>query len=176
MTGLAIAYLCLGSNLGTREENLYQALNLLSTRVSLEQTSSVYETEPVGYKEQPMFLNLVCRISTTLSPQELLGFVKDIEANMGRSPTPQRNLPRVIDIDILFYGDKVVRTPELTIPHPRLLERAFVLVPLAEIAPHLVHPEIDKTIAELTANVQGKSGVQKYVGGFDVSVICRRTF
>ena len=159
---LAIAYLGLGSNLGDREENLRQALTLLSLKVNLEEVSSVYETEPVGYKEQPLFLNLVCRITTNLPPEELLHFAKDIETSMGRVSSEQVNLPRPIDIDILFYDNKIMETQDLTIPHPRLHDRAFVLIPLNEIAPDLVHPKLGKSIARLADAVKGQKGVRKW--------------
>ena len=171
---MAMVYLCLGSNLEEREENLCQALTLLSQKVNLELVSSIYETEPVGYKEQPLFLNLVCRITTNLPPEELLHLAKAIEAKMGRVPSGQINSPRPIDIDILFYDNKVIETQNLTIPHPRLKDRAFVLIPLAEIAPELVHPKLGKSIAELANNVKGQNGVRKYTGGFDVSAIYGR--
>jgi 2-amino-4-hydroxy-6-hydroxymethyldihydropteridine diphosphokinase len=159
---LAIAYLGLGSNLGEREENLRQALTLLSLKVNLEEVSSVYETEPVGYKEQPLFLNLVCRITTNLPPDELLHFAKDIETSMGRASSGQVNSPRPIDIDILFYDNKIMETQDLTIPHPRLHDRAFVLIPLNEIAPDLVHPKLGKSIAQLADAVKGQKGVRKW--------------
>jgi GTP cyclohydrolase IV len=159
---LAIAYLCLGSNLGEREENLRQALTLLALKVNLGEVSSVYETEPVGYKEQPLFLNLVCRIATNLPPEELLHLAKDIETRMGRVPSGQINSPRPIDIDILFYDNKIMETPNLTIPHPRLQDRAFVLIPLAEVAPDLVHPKLGKSIARLANDVKGQKGVRKW--------------
>ena len=158
---LAIAYLGLGSNLGEREKNLRQALTLLSLKVNLDEVSSLYETEPVGYKEQPLFLNLVCRITTNSSPEELFRLAKNIETRMGRVPSFP-NAPRIIDIDILFYDNKIMETQHLTIPHPRLKDRAFVLIPLAEIAPNLVHPKLDKNITQLANDVKGQKGVRKW--------------
>jgi 2-amino-4-hydroxy-6-hydroxymethyldihydropteridine diphosphokinase len=175
---VAIVYLGLGSNLGDRKQNLVRALDLLSQQVEIEQISSIYETEPVGYKQQPLFLNAVCRVSVGLSPQNLLRLAKKIEAELGRTPAFP-NAPRSIDIDILFYGDEVVSTRDLTIPHPRLVERAFVLVPLAEIAPELVHPANKKTVKKLLGDLGGVTGVSKWAEAGelisrrrDVSSIC----
>ncbi len=156
------AYLCLGSNLGDREKNLIRALSLLSTEVNLDKASSVYETEPVGYKEQPLFLNLACQVTTNLNPWELLHLAKTIENKMGRIPSKQINAPRPIDIDILFYNKQVINGKNLTVPHPHLAKRAFVLIPLSEIAAELIHPQLGKSIAALVNNVRGQSGVRKY--------------
>ncbi len=155
------AYLCLGSNLGDREKNLILALSLLSQETNLEKVSSIYETEPIGYKEQPLFLNLVCRVTTNLNPQELLHLAKTIENKMGRIPSFP-NSPRPVDIDILFYDNQIIKTKDLTIPHPQLAKRAFVLIPLSEIASELVHPDLSKSIAELASSYEGYSGVRKY--------------
>jgi len=158
---MATVYLGLGSNLGDRKQNLSQALKLLSKQVVVEQVSSVYETEPVGYKSQPLFLNAVCRVSTELNPKQLLRLAKKIEAKLGRKPGFP-NAPRPIDIDILFYGDEVFGSKELTVPHPRLAERAFVLVPLAEIAPNLIHPVSSKTVKDLLSNLGAITGVRRW--------------
>jgi len=151
-------YLSLGSNMGNRQENLDKALDLLSQKLRLGKVSSTYNTEPVGNVPQSRFLNLVCQIYTGLAPAGLLALVKGIESKLGRAPHTS-NAPRPIDIDILFYGDQVLETRELVIPHPRLAERAFVLTPLAEIAPDLVHPVSGKTIRELLRGITETQGV-----------------
>jgi 2-amino-4-hydroxy-6-hydroxymethyldihydropteridine diphosphokinase len=136
----------------------------------IEQVSSIYETEPVGYQPQPLFLNAVCRISTQLNPRQLLRLANKIEAKLGRMPGFP-NAPRPIDIDILLYNDEVLSSKELTVPHPRLAERAFVLVPLAEIAPDLVHPGSGKTIKKLLDNLGTVAGVRKWA---EAEAIMRR--
>src|SRR5689334_8064880 len=127
-------YLGLGSNQGDRRGNLAAALQHLREVINIQAISSVYETEPIGYLDQPRFLNMVCSGKTWLPAEELLTYVKAIEVTLGRQPT-FRNGPRAIDIDILLYDDIQLEQENLVIPHPRMTERAFVLVPLAEIAP-----------------------------------------
>jgi len=163
-TKAATVYLCLGSNMGDRQDNLDRAIDQLSQRLRIRQVSSIYDTEPVGNTNQPRFLNLVCQVRTMLAPTELLTLIKGIEMKLGRIHG-KSNTPRPIDIDILLYDDQVVETPELIIPHPRMTERAFVLVPLAEIAPNLVHPVNGKTIRELLQMVTEKQGVLKWENG-----------
>lgn len=159
MSGVTI-YLALGSNLGDRMGNLKSAVERLSQKMTIKKLSSVYETEPVYYEEQPLYLNAVLSAVTELEPFDLLRFVKSIESDLGRQPS-FRNAPRLIDIDIVFYSDRVVQTAELIIPHPRIAERAFVLAPLAEIAPELVHPVTHEKVEDLLAMVNGLGGVRK---------------
>jgi len=153
-------FLGFGTNLGDRKKNLSQALNTLNDRPDLAvlRTSSIYETEPWGLADQPSFLNMVAEIATSIPPGELLERVKKLEQDMGREDGPRFGL-RLIDIDILLLEDQVVDEPDLTVPHARLHERAFVLVPLAELAPELVHPVLDVSIGSLAEKVDGLDGV-----------------
>jgi len=165
----ATIYLGLGSNLGDRQANLRQALEMLSRRATIKTISPVYDTAPVGNANQPRFLNLVCRMTTSLAPVTLLAFAKDIEKKMGRKPGPPDS-PRPIDIDILFYGDRVMQTPALVIPHPRLDTRAFVLAPLVDIAPGLKHTATGKTVRRMLKELPRSPGdavkVEEQKGGF----------
>lgn len=152
ITAKTRVYLALGANLGDREANIRRAIALLGAQMAINAMSCLYETDPIGYIDQPMFLNATCEGATALAPIELLAFCKRIEAQMGRQGT-FRNAPRPIDIDILLYGDLVLETPTLTIPHPGMAERAFVLAPLAEIAPDALHPVLHKTVREILTGV-----------------------
>src|SRR5215467_14330435 len=134
-----IVFLALGSNIGDRYSNLAAALKRIRDVVEIRAVSSIYETEPVGFIDQPQFYNIVCSGTTVLPAPELLKYVKGIESELGRQPS-FRNGPRLIDIDIIFYDDLRMVQGDLTIPHPRMVERAFVLLPLVEIAPQVVDP------------------------------------
>jgi 2-amino-4-hydroxy-6-hydroxymethyldihydropteridine diphosphokinase len=164
-------YLGLGTNLGDRRGNLSEALQRLQSLGTIEKVSRCYETKPVGYEEQPDFLNLTCLVTTALSPSQLLHCLKDIEQQMGRE-TSFRNAPRPIDLDILLFDDLLINSTELTIPHPRMSERAFVLVPLADIAPEIVHPILHLTIREMLERIdcRGVTGYELPIPDQDAAV------
>ncbi len=150
-------YLGLGSNVGERERNLQAAVDRLHSReVRITRLSSVYETEPQGMRNQRWFLNLVAEAETDLFPRQLLERIVKIERELGRRRVVE-NGPRTIDIDILFFGHAIVNTGELTIPHPRLAERRFVLAPMAELAPDLRDPISHQTMRELLAATAGQT-------------------
>jgi len=155
-----LAYLSLGSNVGDREGNLATALANLHLAGALRAVSSIYETQPVAVKEQPWFLNCVAILETDQAPRELLRTLLEIEASMGRIRRERRG-PRKIDIDIVLYGDRTVAEPGLTIPHPEMHERRFVLEPLAEIAPEARHPILNKSAQELLAALGEKPIVRR---------------
>jgi 2-amino-4-hydroxy-6-hydroxymethyldihydropteridine diphosphokinase len=147
---MPVVYLGLGTNLGDREANLRQALARISRTLRIDALSSVYRSEPVGYRDQPEFWNIVLRARTELEASALLDELKGIETDMGRKPSFP-NAPRVIDIDLLLYGRERIRTPQLEVPHPRLSERAFVLIPLLELDPMLRHPATGRPLRERLA-------------------------
>jgi GTP cyclohydrolase-4 len=154
-----VVYLSLGTNLGNRLDNLKHALESLKEFCQVVASSSVYETDPWGYEDQPIFYNQVVKIETFLEPLQLLREIKKIEMEMGRIPTFQYG-PRLIDIDILLYDKLVMNSPELKIPHPQMKSRAFVLSPLVEIVPDLVLPGEEVDVETLNREI-GSSGIRK---------------
>ncbi len=152
-----LVYLGLGSNLGDRDAQLRRALaELESPKLRLLRTSGIYETEPVGFRDQGWFLNLVGEFETELFPKQLLARMQRVERAMGRERTV-KNGPRVIDIDILLYGTSVIRAEELEVPHPRYRERRFTLAPLAELAPEMRDPVTGRTMAEMLGALKGQT-------------------
>lgn len=155
-------YLSLGSNLGDRQAHLDRALQQLRRAgVEVNRLSSVYETEPVSLRAQPWFLNLVVEGKTGLFPVQLLHRLQSIEIAMGRRRSMAGTGPRTIDIDILFYGNFVIESPELIVPHPRLTERRFVLEPLMDLAPDLRHPVCHLTVRQLMATTPDRAVVKR---------------
>ena len=157
-----IVYLVLGSNMGNRLSNLKAAVLNLTPQMTVKQKSAIYETPPWGFIEQDAFLNQVVKVTTYLEPEPLLRHLKRMETALGRVPNFQ-NGPRVIDIDILFFDKMIINTPPLVVPHPRLHERAFVLVPLAEIEPDFVHPILQRPINKILEDVD-RSEIKLFTG------------
>jgi len=153
-------YLALGSNLGDRLANLKQAIDALTPQMEVKAKSSVYETPPWGYEDQPKFLNQVVKAKTYLDPEPLLKHLKRLEVALGRQASFP-NGPRLIDMDILFYDELILNTSALVIPHPRLHERGFVLLPLMELSPDLVHPFNKKSVREMVAGCD-VAGIKKF--------------
>ena len=157
-----IVYLALGSNMGNRLANLKAAISNVTPQMTVKKKSSVYETPPWGFKEQDAFLNQVIKVKTSLAPEPLLRHLKRLEVALGRVPNFQ-NGPRLIDIDILFFDNMIIETPPLIVPHPRLHERAFVLVPLAEIEPDFIHPILQKSVSKLLEDLE-RSEIKLFTG------------
>jgi 2-amino-4-hydroxy-6-hydroxymethyldihydropteridine diphosphokinase len=160
---MTTVYLALGTNVGDRETNLYEAIRQLRQAgdVQVKKLSSIYETEPVDYLHQAWFLNAALEAETNSSATELLREMHAIESRMG-SKKPFAKGPRLIDLDILLYGDATIEAPELQVPHPRMLDRKFVLIPLAEIAPNLRHPNWPATAAQMLQLTPDQSIVRKF--------------
>ena len=157
---MTVAYIGIGSNVGDRVENLRQALEHLAGIMSLERLSATYETAPRYVLDQPPFLNMAVGGDTPLEPLLLLETLKKFEIDIGRVPTEERYGPRAIDLDILFYGSDVVNEPGLSIPHPLMAEREFVLRPLADIAPNFRHPIMGRSVAEILSLLEGEPEAQ----------------
>ncbi len=160
-----IAYLSLGSNLGNREANLAGAITILSDQVEIEnlKSASFYETEPLHNTDQPLFLNTVLELLTSFSPFELLDKIHETESLLGRPIDREKNSPRVIDIDILCYGSAVIETNELTIPHPELPNRKFVLIPFEELAPRFVVSQLNLSVSDLLQICNDNATVVKHI-------------
>ncbi|MES2014636.1 MAG: 2-amino-4-hydroxy-6-hydroxymethyldihydropteridine diphosphokinase [Patescibacteria group bacterium] len=157
---MAKAYVGIGSNKGDARAHIHKALEELKKIGTILSISSLYKTEPVGFAEQEWFLNCALLLETELSPKALLTAFKRIEKELGRTPSI-KNGPREIDIDLLLYGETIIHTEVLTVPHSRMHERSFVLLPLSEIAPNVIHPIFKKTVAELRVEIHDTHACEK---------------
>ncbi len=158
-----LVYLSLGSNLGDRAASLHEAIRRLESVGRVQAVSPLYETEPVEFTTQPWFLNCALSLETTSRPEELICRVLQIEKAMGRERDQPKG-PRTIDIDILLFGDAIVSTPSLTIPHPAMAQRRFVLEAVAEISPEVKHPTLKKSVRELLAELPAGQSVRRWTG------------
>ena len=156
-----LAYLSLGSNMGDRETHLHEAIARLQSEGRVVSVSSFYETEPVEFTDQAWFLNCALALETTRTPRQLMSDILTIEREMGRQRIHKKG-PRIIDIDILLFSDEIIDSPDLTVPHPAMQHRRFVLEPLAEIAPGAQHPVLKKTIRELLDVLPAGQAVRKH--------------
>lgn len=163
------AYISIGANMGDRRENIASAIRLLGRKCGVIEISPVYETEPEGYPDQPLFLNCAAHIETDMGAFKLLKTLKGIEKKLGRQKS-FLDAPRPIDLDILFYGEEIMREAGLEIPHPRMHLRAFVLAPLADIAPNRIHPGLHKTIVQLMDDLHAAGKVRKLEEGIADSI------
>jgi 2-amino-4-hydroxy-6-hydroxymethyldihydropteridine diphosphokinase len=161
-----LAFIALGSNMGEREKHLQSALQMLGEhpRIQVLRLSSIYETEPVGYLDQPAFLNAVAAVRTDMKAGELLGAMLDAELKLGRT-RDIRFGPRTIDLDLLLFGSEVLTEPELIVPHPRMLERAFVLVPLLDVLEEAAVPGLEEPLSAYLDGLEGKEGVTRWNTG-----------
>ncbi len=160
---MTVAYVALGGNEGDRLANLERAVSEMAEHVAVTRLSPIYETEPVGFADQPWFLNAVVAVETELSPRALLAVLQEIELSLGKA-TPFLNGPRTLDLDLLLYGIEVIDELELVVPHPRMHERAFVLRPLADVAGDVVHPTLGKAIRELLSELDDQAEVRAWHG------------
>lgn len=159
-------FIGLGTNLGNREDNLAKAQDLIAKSVGrIDCRSGIYETEPWGFQSENNFLNMVISVHTDLKPADLIKKIQNIEDQLGRKRDSRQYMSRIIDIDILLYRNKVINKPELKIPHPLIQDRKFVLIPLCEIAPAMIHPVLNKTFAVLLKECKDERNVKKIASG-----------
>jgi 2-amino-4-hydroxy-6-hydroxymethyldihydropteridine diphosphokinase len=158
-----IVYIGLGGNIGDPLENIKKAVRLIEEKglAKCVKLSSMYKTEPVGYKDQPWFINAAAMVESDKTPEEFLAGTREIERGLGRAEKKVKDGPRPVDVDIIFWGSEIIDTDELKVPHPRMHQRGFVLYPLNEIAGNVVHPVLKKTVAELLDELDDNEKVEK---------------